>query len=98
MGAAVLFFPETRVAEGERKGFRVAAADKGFELSELALCGLAGGVLNLGEEFAHVGGGAHHLVDGGEVGPAAEAEDFSHLLANFEKVEEYRSVGGVAAV
>src|SRR6185437_4948979 len=76
IGATILLFPEARVAEREWEGFGVAAAHEGFELAELALYGFACGLLDFIEEFAHVGGGAHHLVDGGEVGPAAEAEGF----------------------
>ncbi len=93
-----MFFPEARVAEREGECFGIATADEGFELSEFALCGLAGGVLDVGEEFAHVGGGAHHLVDGGEVGPAAEAENLGHLLANFEQLEKNWGVHRIAAV
>ncbi len=98
VGAAVLLLPEARIAEREREGLGVAAADEGFELGELALCGFACSVLDVGEKLAHVGGGAHHLVDGSEVGPAAEAENLGDLLAGLEEIEQHGRVGGVAAV
>ncbi len=72
-GAAVLLFPEAGVGEGKGEGVGVAFADEGFELGELLLGGIKGGGFDFVEERAHVGGGTHHLVDGGEVGPAAKA-------------------------
>ena len=54
----------------------------------LAAGALAAGLVELGEEGAHVGGRAHHLVGGGEIGPTAEAEDCGDLLPRGEQVEE----------
>ena len=71
-------------------------ADEGFELRELVLGGFAGCGFDFAQEAAHVGGGAHHLVDGGEVGPTAEAEELGHLLAEAEEVVEDLLVGGVS--
>jgi len=73
-------------------------ADEGFELGVLVVGGFAGGFFYLVEEGAHVGGGAHHLVDGGEIGPAAEAEEVGHLLTEGEEIEQDLLVGGIAAV
>ena len=81
---------------GRASGSR--SLDEGFELGELALGGVGGGGFDVVEEGAHVGGGAHHLVDGGEVGPAAEAEERGHLFARGEEVEEDLLVCGIAAV
>ena len=97
-GAAKLLFPEAGVGESEREGVGIALADKGFELGELALGGFAGGGFDFVQEGAHVGGRAHHLVDGGEVGPGAEAEEGGHLFARGEEVEQNLLVGGIAAV
>ncbi len=55
------------------------------------------GLVELGEEGSDVGSRAHHLVGGGQIGPAAEAEDGGDLLAGGEQVEENLLVRRIGA-
>ncbi len=54
-------------------------------------------VVELCKEGAHIGGGAHHLVGGGEVGPTAEAEGRGDFLARGKELEEQIFVRGEGA-
>jgi hypothetical protein len=54
----------------------------------LAAGAVEAGCVELGQEGADVGGRAHHLVGGGQVGPTAEAEDGGNLLPRGQQVEK----------
>ena len=63
----------------------------------LAARAFAAGLVEPGQKGAHIGGRAHHLVGGGQVGPTAEAENGGNLLPCGKQVEQNLLVGRVGA-
>ena len=63
----------------------------------LALSAISTGVVQLGQEGAHVSGRAHHLVRSSQIGPAAKTEHSRDLLPRREQVEEDLFVFGIGA-
>ena len=97
-GAAELLVPVAAAGDVDARsgsGWRLRA--KSRTSSMLAAGALAAGLVELGEEGADIGGRAHHLVGGGQIGPAAEAEDGGDLLAGGEQVKENLLVGRIGA-
>ena len=63
----------------------------------LAVGALAAGLVQFGQERAHIGCRAHHLVGGCQIGPTAKAQHSGNFLPGGQQVQQNLLVGRVGA-